>query len=43
MIEARELNAYDVLANDYVVFTQDTLPTSVVHRSCRSPPRRTSK
>jgi large subunit ribosomal protein L4 len=27
-ILARELNAYDVLASDYVVFTQDTLPDS---------------
>ncbi|WP_208026672.1 50S ribosomal protein L4 [Rhabdothermincola sediminis] len=26
VIEARELNAYDVLANDYVVFTRATLP-----------------
>jgi hypothetical protein len=25
--EARELNAYDVLVADYVIFTQDTLPT----------------
>jgi large subunit ribosomal protein L4 len=25
--EARELNAYDVLVSDWVVFTQDTLPT----------------
>jgi large subunit ribosomal protein L4 len=28
IIEARELNAYDVLVNDYVVFTKATLPTS---------------
>ena len=26
--EARELNAYDVLVSDWVIFTQDTLPTS---------------
>jgi large subunit ribosomal protein L4 len=26
LIETGELNAYDVLVNDYVVFTQDTLP-----------------
>lgn len=26
IIEARELNAYDVLVNDYVVFTKATLP-----------------
>lgn len=26
IIEARELNAYDVLVNDYVVFTRATLP-----------------
>ena len=29
IINSRELNAYDVLVNDYVVFTQDNLPTSV--------------
>jgi len=28
LIEAGELNAYDVLINDYVVFSQATLPTS---------------
>lgn len=28
VISAGELNAYDVLVNDYVVFTQETLPTS---------------
>jgi large subunit ribosomal protein L4 len=27
IIEARELNAYDVLVNDYLVFTKATLPT----------------
>jgi large subunit ribosomal protein L4 len=27
-ILARELNAYDVLVSDYVVFTRETLPTS---------------
>ena len=27
LIEARELNAYDVLCNDWVVFTTATLPT----------------
>lgn len=27
IIESSELNAYDVLCNDVVVFTQDTLPT----------------
>ena len=26
LIEAGELNAYDVLCNDYVVFTRDSLP-----------------
>jgi large subunit ribosomal protein L4 len=26
--EARELNAYDVLVSDWVIFTQDTLPSS---------------
>ncbi len=26
--EARELNAYDVLVSDWVIFTQDTLPTA---------------
>jgi large subunit ribosomal protein L4 len=29
VINSRELNAYDVLVNDFVVFTQDNLPTSV--------------
>ena len=28
IIASRELNAYDVLVNDFVVFTQATLPTS---------------
>jgi large subunit ribosomal protein L4 len=28
LIEVGELNAYDVLVNDFVVFTQATLPTS---------------
>ncbi|MCU1498365.1 MAG: rplD [Acidimicrobiales bacterium] len=28
VISVGELNAYDVLVNDYVVFTQETLPTS---------------
>ena len=28
LIEVAELNAYDVLVNDYVVFTKATLPTS---------------
>jgi large subunit ribosomal protein L4 len=28
IIEARELNAYDVLVNDFVVFTKGTVPTS---------------
>lgn len=28
LIEVGELNAYDVLVNDYVVFTEATLPTS---------------
>jgi large subunit ribosomal protein L4 len=26
ILEARELNAYDVLVNDYIVFTKDNLP-----------------
>ncbi len=29
VINSRELNAYDVLVNDFVVFTKDNLPTSV--------------
>ena len=29
IINSRELNAYDVLVNDCIVFTQDNLPTSV--------------
>lgn len=29
VINSRELNAYDVLVNDFVVFTQANLPTSV--------------
>ena len=28
VINARELNAYDVLVNDFVVFTKDNLPTT---------------
>ena len=28
IIEARELNAYDVLVNDYVVFTKTTVPSA---------------
>jgi large subunit ribosomal protein L4 len=28
LLEARELNAYDVLASDFVVFTEETLPTA---------------
>jgi large subunit ribosomal protein L4 len=28
VINSRELNAYDVLVNDYVVFTKDNLPTT---------------
>ena len=28
LIEVGELNAYDVLCNDYIVFTKETLPTS---------------
>ena len=28
IIASRELNAYDVLVNDYIVFTQANLPTS---------------
>jgi len=28
LIQARELNAYDVLVNDVIVFTRQTLPTS---------------
>jgi large subunit ribosomal protein L4 len=33
VINARELNAYDVLVNDCVVFTKDNLPTSVASAS----------
>ncbi|MCU1368905.1 MAG: rplD [Ilumatobacteraceae bacterium] len=29
VINSRELNAYDVLVNDFIVFSQDNLPTSV--------------
>jgi large subunit ribosomal protein L4 len=29
LINARELNAYDVLVNDTIVFTKDNLPTTV--------------
>jgi large subunit ribosomal protein L4 len=29
LVDAGELNAYDVLVNDYVVFTRETLPTGV--------------
>ena len=29
MLSAGQLNTYDVLVNDYVVFTTNTLPTAV--------------
>jgi large subunit ribosomal protein L4 len=32
LIKASELNAYDVLVNDWVVFTTDTLPTDAAPR-----------
>lgn len=32
LIKASELNAYDVLVNDWVVFTSDTLPTAEAPR-----------
>ena len=36
IINSRELNAYDVLVNDFVVFTKDNLPTSVPSGSAAS-------
>ena len=31
LIAPGELNAYDVLCNDWIVFTEDTLPSSSTH------------
>ncbi len=40
LIESNELNAYDILCNDYVVFTQATLPgTSVAGNDAVTHPR----
>jgi large subunit ribosomal protein L4 len=33
IIEARELNAYDVLVNDYVIFTRSTVPAGDASRA----------
>jgi large subunit ribosomal protein L4 len=36
IIEVAELNAYDVLCSDVIVFTQATLPTSLGGKSKRA-------
>ena len=41
LIEARELNAYDVLVNDVIVFTRQTLPTSAAPAADAATPRPT--
>ncbi len=41
IIEARELNAYDVLVNDYVVFTKATVPSG--ESSTQAPPAPAAK
>ena len=38
LIEVAELNAYDVLCNDYVVFTKATLPTGTAIGGARTAP-----
>ena len=38
LIEAAELNAYDVLCNDYVVFSQATLPTGSALGAAKTAP-----
>ena len=40
LIAPGELNAYDVLCNDWIVFTEDTLPTSTGASRPRQPPSR---
>jgi large subunit ribosomal protein L4 len=37
LIAPNELNAYDVLCNDYVVFTQSTLPTPAAEKAAPAP------
>ena len=37
VIQQGELNAYDVLCNDYVVFTPETLPSSAPKRAEGTP------
>jgi large subunit ribosomal protein L4 len=37
VIQSNELNAYDVLCNDYVVFTPETLPSSAPKRAEGTP------
>ena len=38
LIEAGQLNAYDVLVNDYVVFTSATLPSAEAGRPSKVAP-----
>jgi large subunit ribosomal protein L4 len=38
LIETAELNAYDVLCNDYVVFSQSTLPTGTALGAAKTAP-----
>ena len=38
LIEAAELNAYDVLCNDWIVFTKDNLPGSATAETVETAP-----
>lgn len=43
LIEARELNAYDVLCNDFIVFSQATLPGTSVAAAAPAPKKAAAK
>ena len=43
LIEARELNAYDILCNDYIVFSQATLPGTSVAAAASAPKKAATK
>ncbi len=43
LIEVNELNAYDILCNDYVVFTQATLPGTSVAAAAPAPKKAAAK
>ena len=40
MLAARELNAYDILCSDWVVFTKDSLPTGTPVGSTPAPSKK---